>query len=178
MELTCCTLYSAHLLPCHTVQQPHMLRIQKQKSFRRDTSWCHAYTSTLSALISHFERRRGNQGQLVGFCVSMHTMIRVMTVAFLISRCCCPLVRQHAQERYDAVWQKLPVNPRACPSEGAGPCIYNGWVARPASVHPKTIFSLALQTKTIVKQVCATFLRFRMGSHNHDKITGYKSKYS
>ncbi len=37
------------------------------------------------------------------------------------------------KERYDALWQNLPVNPRKCPSEGASLYVYNAWFANMAS---------------------------------------------
>ena len=63
--------------------------------------------------------------------------------------------------KYDAVWQDLPSSPRTCPSQGASLCTYAAWFARPAHIHPKTIFRLQLSAGCV-----QTLLRFRMGCHN------------
>ena len=63
--------------------------------------------------------------------------------------------------KYDAVWQNLPFSPRTCPSQGASLCTYAAWFARPAHIHPKTIFRLPLSAGCV-----QTLLRFRMGCHN------------
>ena len=53
-------------------------------------------------------------------------------------------------EWYDATLQNLPVNPRPCPLKGAGLCTYNAWSARPAIVHPKTVFGIKKEWTVIV----------------------------
>ena len=63
--------------------------------------------------------------------------------------------------KYDAVWKNLPSSPRTCPSQGASLCTYAAWFARPAHIHPKTIFRLPLSAGCV-----QTLLRFRMGCHN------------
>ena len=63
--------------------------------------------------------------------------------------------------KYDAVWQNLPSSPRTCPSQGASFCTYAAWFARPAHIHPKTIFRLQLSAGCV-----QTLLRFRLGCHN------------
>ncbi len=45
-------------------------------------------------------------------------------------------------------WQGLSVNPRTCPREKMPRlCTYNAWFARPATIHCRTIFRLALSNK-------------------------------
>jgi len=69
----------------------------------------------------------------------------------------CPTIDNMLKEQYAAVWQSLLVlSPRTCPSEGASMCIYKARCARPASLHPKTIFRLDLSNKSV-----QAFLRFR-----------------
>ena len=59
-------------------------------------------------------------------------------------------------------WQGLSVNPRTCPRENMPRlCTYNACFARPATIHRRTIFRLALSNKCV-----QTLLRFRLGCHN------------
>jgi len=64
--------------------------------------------------------------------------------------------------------KNLSVNPRTCPSEGASLFLYTPWFARPASVHPKTIFRLALSNRCV-----QALLRSRRGTHSLPCIIGH-----
>ena len=70
-----------------------------------------------------------------------------------------------------ATWQGLSVNPRTC-SSGNKPrlCTYNAWFARPATIHRKVIFRLALSNKCV-----QGFLRFRLGCHNLPRDVGSRT---
>ena len=51
------------------------------------------------------------------------------------------------------------------PSEGASLCVNNAWFAKPAIVHPKTIFRLALSKKSM-----PAFFRFRMRQYWYETV--------
>ena len=60
----------------------------------------------------------------------------------------------------------LPVCPTTRPSEHVKLCICSSCFARPANMHPKTIFGGALSNTSV-----QAFVRFRMGDHSLPGVT-------
>jgi len=65
-------------------------------------------------------------------------------------------------------WQRHPECARTCPSDdNPALCTYMAWVARPATIHHRTLFRLTLSPKCV-----RALLRSRMGCHNLPKDFG------
>ena len=78
-------------------------------------------------------------------------------------------------QRLIANWRDLYVNPRTCLREKRPRlCTFNACVARPASIHSKTVFRIPLFKIKCVHAI----LRFRKGCHNLPQDVGRKPEVS